>query len=185
VSTTSLEQALPEGDRILLDTTALAAYLDATESTHGLATNLVDVFVASGRNPAVVSMITVMELLVRPLRATPRGHHTVLAFLRAQPNLTAVPVDIQVAQDAAFLRAAQRFSPPDALIVGTGFASQVGHLITNDKAWARKLKGLESRIRVCTLADYLPAEPTLPLIESDEDTLAEHVDENLAGFGEH
>lgn len=78
-----------------------------------------------------------------------------MAFLRGQPNLSAVPVDLQVAQDAAFLRATHRFSPPDALIVGTGFAAQVGHLLTNDRDWARKLAGLESRIRVCTLSEHL------------------------------
>ena len=150
----SLERVLPEGDRLLLDTTALAAYLDASEPTHDLARHVIDAMVGPGRNAAIVSMITVMEILVRPLRATPRGHHTVMAFLRGQPNLTAVPVDLQVAQDAAFLRAAHRFSPPDALIVGTGFAAQVGHLLTNDRDWARKLSGLESRIRVCTLADH-------------------------------
>jgi predicted nucleic acid-binding protein len=155
VSVASLERALPAGERLLLDTTALAAYLDTTESTHELARHLVDGLVATGRNPAVVSMVTVMEILVRPLRATPRGHHTVLAFIRSQPNLTAVPVDLQIAQDAASLRAAQRFSPPDALIVGTGLATQVGWLVTNDRAWARKLTGLESRIRVCTLADHI------------------------------
>lgn len=155
MTTASLEQALPEGDRLLLDTTALAAYLDATEATHDLARHVIDALVGPGRNPAIVSMITVMEILVRPLRATPHGHHTILAFIRGQPNLTAVPVDLQVAQDAAFLRAAQRFSPPDALIVGTGFAAQVGHLVTNDGDWARKLTGLESRIRVCTLADHV------------------------------
>jgi len=182
VSIGSFEQAVPEGERVLLDTTTLAAYLDATESTHGLAKHLIDELVASGRNPVVVSMITVMELLVRPLRATPHGHHTILAFLRSQANMTAVSVDLQVAQDAAFLRAAQHFSPPDALIVGTGFATQVGYLVTNDRAWARKLKGLESRIRVCTLADHI--EPTLPLVESGDANLAERVDDDLGGFGD-
>ena len=122
-------------------TAALAAYLDTTESTHELARHLVDGLVATGRNPAVVSMITVMEILVRPLRATPRGHHTVLAFIRSQPNLTAVPVDLPIAQDAASLRAAQRFSPPDALIVGPGSRHQVGWLVTNDRAWAREAHG--------------------------------------------
>jgi predicted nucleic acid-binding protein len=151
----SLERALPDGDRLLLDTTALAAYLDASEATHDLARHVIDVLVGGGRNPAIVSMITVMEILVRPLRATPHGHHTILAFIRGQPNLIAVPVDLQVAQDAATLRATQRFSPPDALIVGTGLATQVGHLVTNDRDWARKLAGLESRIRVCTLSDHL------------------------------
>ena len=152
----TLERAIPEGDRILLDTTALAAYLDASESTHPVARHILDELVASGRNPAVVSMITAMEILVRPLRMTPPGHHTVLSFIRNQPHLTAVPIDLQVAQDAAFLRAAHRMSPPDALIVGTGLASQVGHLITNDADWTPKLKALAARIRVCTLSDHLP-----------------------------
>ena len=156
----SLEQSLPEGDRLLLDTTTLAAYLDATEPTHDLARHVIDALVGTGRNPAVVSMITVMEILVRPLRATPAGHHTVLAFIRGQPNLTAVPVDLQVAQEAASLRAARRFSPPDALIVGTGLAAQVAHLVTNDREWARKLGGMESRIRVCTLSSHSAADAT-------------------------
>ena len=60
----------------------------------------------------------------------------------------AVPVDLQVAQRADFLRAAHRRSPPTALILGTGLASQVGHLVTNDADWAPKLKELASRIRV-------------------------------------
>jgi len=155
MSIASLEQALPEGDRLLLDTTTLAAYLDATEATHDLARHVLDVLVASGRNPAILSMITVMEILVRPLRATPPGHHTVMAFIRTQPNLTAMPVDLQVAQDAASLRAIQRFSPPDALIVGTAFAAQVGHLVTNDRDWGRKLAGSDARIRVCMLSGHL------------------------------
>lgn len=155
MSTASLEQAIPVGERLLLDTTAIAAYLDASEATHELARHVVDGMVGPGRNPAIVSMITVMEILVRPLRATPHGHHTILSFLRGHPNLTTVPVDLQIAQDAASLRAVQRFSPPDALIVGTGMATQVGHLVTNDRDWARKLTGLEARIRVCTLADHL------------------------------
>ena len=158
MSIASLTSAIPEGDRILLDTTAIAAYLDQSEATHPVTRHILDDLVATGRNPAVISMITVMELLVRPLRASPPGHHTLLAFLRNHPNLSAVPVDIQVAQDAAFLRAASSLSPPDALVVGTGLAAQVGHLVTNDRKWATKLASLSDRIRVVTLAQHLPFE---------------------------
>jgi predicted nucleic acid-binding protein len=156
MSVASLETGIPAGDRILLDTTALAAYLDAAEETHPVVRHIVEQLVTTGRNPAVISMITVMELLVRPMRATPPGHHTVLAFLRNQPNLEAVEVDLQVAQDAAFLRAANRLSPPDALIVGTGLAAQVALLVTNDHAWTRKLAPLQRRIGVCRLSSHLP-----------------------------
>lgn len=156
MSTASLARAIPAGDRILLDTTTLAAYLDAGEAVHPVARHVVEEFVVPGRNQAVISMITVMELLVRPLRATPPGHHTVLTFLRNTPNLTPAPIDLQVAQDAAFLRAAHRFAPPDALVVGTGFAAQVAHLVTNDHQWQVRLASMQARIGVCILSAHLP-----------------------------
>ena len=141
---------------MLLDTTVLAAYLDATDATHPVARHVVNELVATGRNPAVVSMVTVMEILVRPMRATPPGHHTVLAFLRTHPNLTCVPIDLQVAQEAAHLRADKKLAPPDALIVGTGLAAQVRHLITNDHDWSGKLATMSSRITVVQTSSHLP-----------------------------
>lgn len=156
MSLSSLLRAIAEGDRVLLDTTVLAAYLDATDATHPVARHVVNELVATGRNPAVVSMVTVMEILVRPMRATPPGHHTVLAFLRTHPNLTCVPVDLQVAQEAAHLRADKKLAPPDALIVGTGLAAQVRHLITNDRDWSGKLATMSSRIAVVQTSSHLP-----------------------------
>jgi predicted nucleic acid-binding protein len=156
VSEASLLRSIREGDRILLDTTVLAAYFDATDVTHPVARHVLDDLVANGRNPAVVSMITVMEILVRPLRASPPGHHTVLAFLRTHANLECIPVDLQVAQEAAHLRAAERFAPPDALIIGTGLACQVSHIVTNDHDWKSRLAKMTSRIGVVQTSDHLP-----------------------------
>jgi predicted nucleic acid-binding protein len=156
VSRSSLVAKIPAGDRLLLDTSVLAAFLDATDATHPVAVYVLKELVESGRNPAVVSMITVMEILVRPLRQSPPGRHTVLAFLRSHPNLEAVSVDLQVAQEAATLRATHRFAPPDALIVGTGIATQVGHLVTNDGNWKKKLSVIADRIKVVQIADHLP-----------------------------
>jgi predicted nucleic acid-binding protein len=156
VSRESLERALPAGDRLLLDTTALASYLDSSEATHPITRVIVDEFVASGRNAAVVSMITMMELLVRPLRAAPGAHRTILDFLRYHPNLDAVPLDLQMAQEAASLRATHGFDPPDALIIATGIGCQVGHLVTNDHRWAPKLQPIQDRVRVCQLDQHLP-----------------------------
>lgn len=156
MSESSLLEAIAEGDRLLLDTTVLAAFFDANDSTHPVARYVLRELVETGRNPAVVSMVTVMEILVRPMRAIPPGHHTVLAFLRTHPNLTCVPVDLQVAQDAAHLRADKKFAPPDALIVGTGMATQVRHLVTNDHNWSTKLATMTARISVVRTSAYLP-----------------------------
>lgn len=156
MSLSSLLKAIAEGDRVLLDTTVLAAFLDATDASHPVARHVVNELVATGRNPAVVSMATVMEILVRPMLATPPGHHTVLAFLRTHPNLTCVPVDLQVAREAAHLRSEGKFAPPDALIVATGLAAQVRHLITNDHDWSGKLAPMSSRIAVVQTSSHLP-----------------------------
>jgi len=156
VSESSLLTAIAEGDRLLLDTTVLAAFLDATDATHPVARFVLRELVETGRNPAVVSMVTVMEILVRPMRAVPPGHHTVLAFLRTHPNLTCAPVDLQVAQDAAHLRADRKFAPPDALVVGTGLATQVRHLVTNDHDWSSRLVSMAARISVVRMSEHLP-----------------------------
>jgi predicted nucleic acid-binding protein len=136
--------------------TALASYSDAGEATHPIARHVIEELVGSGRNPAVVSVVTAMELMVRPLRVSAAGQHTVLTFLRHHPNLSAVSLDLEMAQNAALLRALHRFKPPDALVIGTGLACQVGHLVTNDFEWAKRPNSRQAGIRVCTLADHLP-----------------------------
>jgi predicted nucleic acid-binding protein len=156
VSKGSLLEEIAEGDRLLLDTTVLAAFFDANDSTHPVAAFVLKDLVATGRNPGIVSMVTVMEILVRPMRSTPPGHHTVLGFLRTHPNLVCQPVDLQVAQDAAHLRADKRFTPPDALIVGTGLAAQVRHFVTNDHDWSTKLAAMSARISVVRTSSHLP-----------------------------
>lgn len=156
MSRASLLAAIPAGDRLLLDTSVLAAYLDATDATHPVAVCVLRELVETGRNAALISMVTVMEILVRPLRRSPPEDHTVLAFLRSHPHLEVLPVDLRTAEEAALLRATYRFAPPDALIVATGFVAHVGHLVTNDRAWTAKLAAIAARIGVVQAADHLP-----------------------------
>ena len=78
-----------------------------------------------------------------------------LAFIRHHPNLEAIPTDLQMAQEAAGLRAAFGFRPPDALIIGTAIACQVGMVATNDHEWATKLQPLRGRLGVVTLSRFL------------------------------
>jgi predicted nucleic acid-binding protein len=152
---TPLTDRLPPGDRILLDSSVLAAYFDGGERTSGLAAELIDEHVRNGRNPAVVSMVSVMETLIRPLRRMPAAHGTVLAFFRDMPNLSATPIDLEVAAEAATLRVAFGMSAADALIAATGLAAGVGHLVTNDRAWRSRLDPLRDRAAVLVLADLV------------------------------
>lgn len=152
----ALSDRLAPGERLLLDSSVLAAYLDGGEPTSRLAAEVLDDLVRSGRNPAVVSMVSVMETLIRPLRRLPAAHATVLAFYRDFPNLVAMPIGLDVAAEAATIRVAFGLAAPDALVAATGLAAGVSHLITNDRAWAARLAPLRDRATVIVLGDLVP-----------------------------
>lgn len=153
MSLTSLERAVPADDRLLIDTSALIAYLDGREQVSGAAAHVVDSWIQGGRNEGYLSMVTVMEVLVRPLAVGPPQSQNTLNFLTHTPNLRAVPIDIHVAHRAAMIRAYDKASPADALVIATGSAHQVSHLLTNDKRWkTMRLPG----IVVCYLGDHVP-----------------------------
>lgn len=157
MSRASLERAVPKGERVLLDTSTLISYLGEPDQVTDLAAHVIDEWVRTGRNPAVVSMVTAMEVLVGPLAVSPGEQYLhVRDFLERFPNLKAQPVDLTVAQEAASLRAEHKFRSPDALVIGTGIATQVGHLITNDEQWKKKLANISARVKVCYLKDHAP-----------------------------
>ena len=156
MSIAELEQAIRAGARVLVDTSGLIAYLNGGEATTPVAVWVIDQLIQSGRNPGIVSMVSVMEVLVRPLQVGAPGPYQHLQdFLTCFPNLTAAPVELAVAQEAGSLRAMFRLATPDALIVATGLVSQVHHLVTDDAEWIRKLQPLQGRIRVCLLGQFV------------------------------
>ena len=156
MSAPSIERALPEGSRILLDSTTLVAYLNRAEAVSGVSARIIDEFVASGRNPAIISMVSIAEVLVRPLRVgPPDDYHHFLDFVEQFPNLRALPVDLAVAHDAASIRAVYNLAGPDAMIVGSGLVAQVGYIVTDHERWVRKLQPLARRVSVIYLNRYV------------------------------
>lgn len=154
MKTASLERAVLAGERLLLDTTTIIAHLNGGESVSQTADHIIDVWIHNGRNASIVSMITVMETLVRPIQKSTVGFQHARDFLTRFPNLKAAAIDMDVASEAAALRARDGFTPPDTLIIATGLTHQVGWLVTNDTAWKRKLAPLSNRIRVLLLSDF-------------------------------
>jgi predicted nucleic acid-binding protein len=104
-----------------------------------------------GRWTAVTSIITLMELNVRPFQLG-RGDiaRKYEALLINFPNLAVVEVGREVARRAAQLRAEFHLLPADALQVATSLCCQVGVFITND----RRLRRLKPVIDVVILEDY-------------------------------
>ena len=156
MSRRSLETSLPVGERLLLDSSTLVAYLNGMETCSPVAIAVIDDFVKTGRNESYVSMVTAMEILIQPLRAGAGPFETALNFLTHFPHLTPLPIDMGTAHQAANLRAFANFKPPDALVIATGFMANVGHLVTNDESWLRLETFPNQHISVCHLARHLP-----------------------------
>jgi predicted nucleic acid-binding protein len=127
---------MPEGATLLLDTPVLIAYLEGGHAITETAVLLIDDWVRSGRNRAIVSAVSAMEIFVGPMRSG-QSIDAYVDFLSRLPNVSCVPVDLTVAQCAARIRATSTIKPPDALIVGTAIAAGVDVIITNDDEWPK------------------------------------------------
>lgn len=141
---------------MLIDTSVVLAYLVGTEPTTGLATQLFDGFVATGRNPGSLSMVTVGEILVRPFRSGAAAVARAEGFLRHFGDIRLVEVDYDVAREAARIRAQSALRTPDALILASAVVAGIDVLVTNDVAWKTHVAALPSGLRVCVLTDLLP-----------------------------
>jgi predicted nucleic acid-binding protein len=153
--TANLDAALRGVDRVLLDSSALIAFFDATEAAHAAAVHLLR---RVERNDAglrgYVSVITATELLVRPFRAADtRGGVSMHRFLLRFPSLQVLDVDIHVAQQAATVRAATRLQLPDCLIVATGLLAGCQAIVSNDARRRARCAPLFPRFRWTYLQD--------------------------------
>jgi predicted nucleic acid-binding protein len=149
----STTTAIAAGDELLLDSSTIIAYLNASEAASPAARFVLESLVATQRNLATVSAITVAEVLVRPMRelgTLPSGTKT---FLLDFPGLSVRSVDFLVAAEAAAIRARTSLSMPDALIAATATLVSARWLISNDRQLARALAELDWETKVLLLAD--------------------------------
>ena len=151
----SITDALSAGASVCIDTSVLLAYLTGSEAISGLAVELIDRCLATGRNPGAISSVSATELLVRPFRAGPSAVSTVEGFLRHFSGLRVVPVDYAVAREAARIRAATGLSTPDALIVASNLVEATDVLITNDGSWPARLQGAGIQTTIIVLGDLV------------------------------
>jgi predicted nucleic acid-binding protein len=106
-----------------------------------------------GRNSGVTSVITLLELLVKPKREGKREvARDYLELLSTYPTLTIVEVDIGLADLAADLRAKYGLRTPDALQLAAALQAGAGGFITNDS----RLKGV-AELEVVLLDELLGA----------------------------
>lgn len=81
----------------------MIADLTGTETVSRGAGRIIDGWLRSGRNQAIVSAATIMETPVRALDRLPPEGEAIVTFFEQWPNLTVVDVDTLVARAAAGL----------------------------------------------------------------------------------
>jgi len=110
--------------------------------------------VSSGQCCAVISELSLLEILVQPLRL---GLDEVVENYKLSldnfPNLRLCPVTREVTLEAAALRAKYGLRTPDALIIATSIVQGASLIVTNDAQWKRV-----SEIQVVCLNDLSEVE---------------------------
>jgi predicted nucleic acid-binding protein len=100
----------------------------------------------------MTSFLTLMELLVKPkAEGKPEVVQDYEFVLTTFPNLTFVPMGLEVARRAADLRAAYRLRAPDAIQLATALVHNASTFLTNDK----RLK-MVNELEIKILDDWLP-----------------------------
>ncbi len=120
---------------VALDSDAVIGFLDSGDALHGLADAAVHELLPEHR--LVVSVVTYAEVLT----GARLGHHdeAMVAGFFADLVSEVLPIDVQVAEVAAQLRARHRaLRMPDALILATAdTAPEVQLVVTGDATIAR------------------------------------------------
>jgi len=151
---TTLESSIPVGAYILLDSSVLVAHIAGGEVTSQLATTIIDSFLREDRNAAVVSTVTVSEILVRPHRLG-KARDIGMGVLE-MPGLILRSVDFLVAAEAARMRAESSLRLPDAIVLATGILAGATCFVTNDRRLAAAAPALAPSLQVCLLSDHIP-----------------------------
>jgi predicted nucleic acid-binding protein len=133
---------LPDGSAAALDTNTIIYYV---EEHPDYLPALMPVFdrIRDGRLSGHVSVMSVMEVLVLPIRASNQYlANRYREMLRDSANVWLHEISEAIAERAASLRALYRLTPPDAIVVATAVEAGCTHLVTNDSRF-RAVPGIE------------------------------------------
>jgi predicted nucleic acid-binding protein len=121
------------GQTVALDTAPLIFYIEQ----HERYIELVRPFFASlaqGDFRVVTSTVTLLEVLVHPLRHGDEAlAHQYNDILLTSPNISTMPVTYATAQEAAELRARHSLKTPDAIQLAVAISEGATTLLTNDR----------------------------------------------------
>jgi len=152
LGTRAVEKFLAQHKRIGVDTMVFIYHLQ-DHPTYAPLTHAIFEAWEEGENSGITSVITMLEILVKPKRdGNFEAARDYEELLTTYPNLHILDIDLQVATLAADLRAKYRIRTPDALQIATALRAGASGFITNDE----QLKQVaEDGIEVLLLDDLL------------------------------
>jgi predicted nucleic acid-binding protein len=122
--------------RIAMDTN-LFIYAFEQHPSYGETVKAVLEIVEEGKVQAIASVITLSEILKKPIREGDEALEKRYRILFSHfPNLFVEPVSVEVSEQAAYLRGKYHLKTPDALILATAITSGADLFITNDQRLA-------------------------------------------------
>ena len=139
------------GRTVAFDTAPLIYYLEEHPAYLPLVDELFDA-IAAGSASGMTSVLTLLEVLVKPLR---EGRSDIAdeyrQLLTGSFNLKLHPIDEAVCHRAASLRATHTWlRTPDALQLATALEYRADVIVSNDERWK-----VLNEISVIVLKDYL------------------------------
>ena len=138
--------------RVGMDSSVLIYHLEDVPRYADL-TEAVFKAVMDGSLRAVVSTVSVTELLVRPFSEDQLDRVSALErFLFSLPNTDLVPPSYPISKEAARLRAKYRIRTPDAILLATALIEKAEGFLTND-ARLGVIKG--EGIEILVLDDFM------------------------------
>ncbi len=121
---------------IVIDTCIWIYHLEAHPDFGNAARQLLSA-VESGYCRAIISELTLMELLVGPLQQDRQDIADEYELLLTHfPNLALMPICREILLDAARIRALRGLRTPDAIILATALRQQASAVVTNDQRWS-------------------------------------------------
>jgi len=143
--TSSIKTLLEKHRTIGIDTTAFIYHFEENQKYLPF-TNVLFEMIENGKIKGVTSVITVMEVLVKPKRdRNKRAVEEYKFALQTFPNLKITPIDIHAAEKAAELRAKHRIRPPNALQIGASLLEGAQAFVTNDEK-LKQVKEIETLV---------------------------------------
>lgn len=132
---------VPNGASIAFDSMVIIYYMEEHPDFLDVVEPLFDM-IAVGRAQGYVSTISLVEVLVGPLRS---GEDALVQryreLLANAPNFTLISLTPSVAERAAHLRATHNLQTPDAVVAACVIEEGCTHLVTNDPIF-RRVPGL-------------------------------------------